>query len=123
MRTTFVLVWIVCLLILSGESHRASSQPMSDNNPEDTQSIRCPAPLRAQPELSNTPVFTSGVANPLFSSPFYLVTIRMPWQHALAIAFWYGMTSSPPFKRRNMFRRHKAHFITWGFGITLKTTI
>ncbi len=74
MRTTFVLVWIVCLLILSGEGHRVHSQPMSANNPEDTQSIQCPAHLRAQPEPSNTPVFTSGVARPLFSSPFYLVT-------------------------------------------------
>ncbi len=74
MRTILRLVWVICLFVLSAGSHGINIQAVQDNSPEDGKPILCPPSLKSQSDPADSPVFVSGVAQPGFSSPFYLVT-------------------------------------------------
>ncbi len=74
MRTTIRLLWMVCLLTATGGNNGVIALPLRTHSLETTETIRCPAHLREDPDPSIPTVFTSGVAKPRFASPFYLVT-------------------------------------------------
>ncbi len=74
MRQAIRFLWLVCLLTIGGIDSWVSSQPLKESSSEATGVTRCPPSLRSEPESSDSSEFTSGVAKPSFSSPFYLVT-------------------------------------------------